>query len=241
VIDVHVVCAQPPQAGFERAPQMVPRGALVVGAGARRESGLCRDERLIALARERTTQDLLRAAVGVAVGGIEQVYPSFEADVNETPRLFDLGFAEALEKLIGPAKGRGAETQCGNFEAGASQQSIFHGFFDALLDAELQMLRAALPPAADSRPLLPVRRIAASVKTGDDGQRLVGLDHEHERVGKAVEQGATDAFVDDRKLPGIGAHALNHGINNYWCPVSASSLTSRMSCRRPSPRMLRQR
>jgi hypothetical protein len=58
-----------------------------------------------------------------------------------------------------------------------------------------------------------VRRIAAAVETGNDRECLVGLDDEHERVGKAVEQGAADAFINDRKLPGIGAHALNHGIN----------------------------
>ena len=37
-----------------------------------------------------------------------------------------------------------------------------------------------------SHPLLPMRRIAAAVETGDDGEGVVGLDDEHER-GLAFE------------------------------------------------------
>lgn len=51
------------------------------------------------------------------------------------------------------------------------------------------------------------------METGDDGERFISLDDEHERVGKAMEQGAADDLVDDGKLPGIGAHALDHGFN----------------------------
>jgi len=42
-----------------------------------------------------------------------------------------------------------------------------------------------------------MRRIAASVEAGDDGQRLVGFDQKHKSVGKAAEQGAANAFVYD--------------------------------------------
>ena len=63
------------------------------------------------------------------------------------------------------------------------------------------------------RPLLPVRRIAAAVETGDDAQRFVGFDDEHQGVGEAAKQGATDALVDDGKLPWIGTHALDNGVN----------------------------
>ena len=44
------------------------------------------------------------------------------------------------------------------------------------------------------------------MKAGDDGQRLVGFDDEHQSVGKAAEQGAADVLVDYKKLAGIGAH-----------------------------------
>jgi len=64
-----------------------------------------------------------------------------------------------------------------------------------------------------SRLLLPVHRIATAVETGDDGQRFVGFDDKHQRVGKVAQQSTANAFVDDRKLPGIGAHALDYGID----------------------------
>ena len=64
------------------------------------------------------------------------------------------------------------------------------------------------------RPLLPVRRIAAAVETGDNSQRFVGFDDEHQSIREAPEQGAADVLVDNRKLAGIGAHALNDSVNH---------------------------
>ena len=64
-----------------------------------------------------------------------------------------------------------------------------------------------------SRSLLPACRIAATVEAGDNGQRVVGFDNEHERVGKAAKQGAAHIPVDHGELPGARAHALDHGVN----------------------------
>ena len=60
---------------------------------------------------------------------------------------------------------------------------------------------------------MPARRIAAAVKTCDDGQHFVGFNDKHERVRKATKQSAADAFVDDRELSGIGAHALDYVVD----------------------------
>ena len=51
------------------------------------------------------------------------------------------------------------------------------------------------------------------METGNDGQRCVGFDDEHQSVRKAAEQGSADVLVDDRKLLGIGSHTLNHVAN----------------------------
>lgn len=51
------------------------------------------------------------------------------------------------------------------------------------------------------------------MKTGDYSDRLVILDNEHERVGKAPEQGAADIPVDHGKLKGSGAHALGYDVH----------------------------
>ena len=58
-----------------------------------------------------------------------------------------------------------------------------------------------------------MRRITAAVETCDNGQRSVGFDDEHQSIGKAADQGAADALVDDGELPGIGAHTLDDGVN----------------------------
>ena len=47
------------------------------------------------------------------------------------------------QKTASAAKRAGAETQCGNFEAGASQKTVFHGFLDALVCARMQPHAAA--------------------------------------------------------------------------------------------------
>jgi hypothetical protein len=60
---------------------------------------------------------------------------------------------------------------------------------------------------------LPEHRIATAVKAGDDSERFVSLDDEHERVGKAAKQGAAHVLVDYGELAGGGAHALNHCVN----------------------------
>ena len=51
------------------------------------------------------------------------------------------------------------------------------------------------------------------METGNDGQRCVGFDDEHQSVRKAAEQGPADVLVDDRKLLGIGSHTLDHVAN----------------------------
>ena len=76
-----------------------------------------------------------------------------------------------------------------------------------------------------SRSFLPVRRIAASVEAGDDRERFVSLDDEHQRVWKAAKQGAAHVLVDYWELAGSGAYALNHGFNRRAVtPTQSGSL-----------------
>jgi hypothetical protein len=72
-----------------------------------------------------------------------------------------------------------------------------------------------------SGPLLPVRRVAAGVKTGNHDKGLI-LNDKEKRVRKAAQESAARVFKDGGKLSGIAAHAFNRGIN-------------RLTKRRPSP------
>jgi hypothetical protein len=67
--------------------------------------------------------------------------------------------------------------------------------------------------ALGSQSLLPAHRIPAAVEAGDDRQRFIRFEDEHQSVGITAQQGAPNAFVDHGKLPGIGHHPLNHGVD----------------------------
>ncbi len=71
-------------------------------------------------------EDLFREAVGVDVGGVEEVDARLHADVDELARLVDVGFAPGLEKLVATAKGSSAEAEFGDFQAGVAELSEIH-------------------------------------------------------------------------------------------------------------------
>lgn len=56
---------------------------------------------------------------------------------------------------------------------------------------------------------MPADWILAPVKTGDDGERIIRLDDEHEAVGKVPEPGAADTLVYGGELLRVGPHALD--------------------------------
>ncbi len=51
------------------------------------------------------------------------------------------------------------------------------------------------------------------METGDDRERFIRLDDEHQRLGEAAQQCAANVLVDDGKLPWTGAHALDNRLH----------------------------
>ena len=74
----------------------------------------------------------------MSVCGIKEVDAGLEADVDQALGLGRLGRTPFLEKLGCAAKGAGAKAESGNFEAGASQKTIFHAGLDAVRVARMQ-------------------------------------------------------------------------------------------------------
>ncbi len=70
----------------------------------------------------------------------------------------------------------------------------------------------------ESGPLLPMCRVAACVKAREDKQGIVVVDHEKQRVGEAAQYGAANVLVDNRKLPGAAADALDKSVNRLAEP-----------------------
>ena len=64
----------------------------------------------------------------------------------------------------------------------------------------------------ESNPLLPVARIAAAVKTGND-EEGIGFNEKKERVGKFLRSRAPQGLEDNGKLSEIVGHALDGAVN----------------------------
>ncbi len=122
-----MIGAEPLQAGLAGAGDMVARRAEIVRAGADREGRFGRDQCLVAAPLEGEAQDLLGRAGGIAVGGVEEIDPGLQTQIDEARRFGDIGAAPALEEFVGAAERAGAEAEDGDLEAGAAELAIFHG------------------------------------------------------------------------------------------------------------------
>src|SRR5262249_4319373 len=126
LVEVDGVGAEPPQAGLDRAGQVIAGGADVVGARPDAEGALGGEEHLLAASLDRLAQDLLCHPLGIDVGRVEQGEAGFEADIDEPPGLGDVAGTPGPEQLAAAAEGAGPQTQPRNLESRAAELSIFH-------------------------------------------------------------------------------------------------------------------
>ena len=92
VIDVDVVGAQALERSLQRLDEVVAGGADVVGTIAEAEGSLGGDQHFFALeVLDGAAEYGLAAAVGVDVGGVEEVEAGFHADVDDLA-----GFGDVL-------------------------------------------------------------------------------------------------------------------------------------------------
>ena len=130
VVDVDVVGVEALEGLLESGGEVVAGAADVVGALAGAEGGLGGDEDVFALeVGDGFAEDGFAVAVGVDVGGVEEVTAGFHADVDEMGGFGVLGGAPGFEEVVGAAEGAGAEAELGNFEAGAAEGAVLHGVF----------------------------------------------------------------------------------------------------------------
>jgi hypothetical protein len=106
--------------------QMEARRADAVRAIVETEGRLGRDDRFVALALERFAEHRFGRAARIDVRAVEHGDARIEADVEQTPRLGDVGRAPRLEKLALAAECARAETQHRHLETGCTQMSVFH-------------------------------------------------------------------------------------------------------------------
>jgi len=114
--EVDVIGAQPAQRRLDRTGQVIAGRANIVRPFAGLESRLRGDEDGIAPAFDGLAEDFLRQTVGVDIGGIEQVEPSLETDVNEAGRFCDVRASPGAKKFTAAAEGASAKAEGWHFE-----------------------------------------------------------------------------------------------------------------------------
>src|SRR3546814_8662706 len=102
---------------------MVARRADIVRAITHAQRGLGRHDHPVAPALDRRAEDRLRSAVGIHVGGIEEIDARVEADVDDASRLFDVGVAPGAEQRSLAAEGTGAEAEREYLQARGDRKS----------------------------------------------------------------------------------------------------------------------
>src|ERR1700733_6626215 len=126
VIDVDEIGAQAPQAGLAGCKEMMAGGAEIVRAIGHAESGLGRDQDLVAAAGEGFPQNLFGQAFRVNIRRVEQVDARFQADVHQAGGFGDIACSPGSEKVAATAKGAGTEAELRNLETGITQLTKFH-------------------------------------------------------------------------------------------------------------------
>jgi hypothetical protein len=148
VVDVDVVGVEALEGVFEGLDEMVAGAADVVGAKiATAEGGLGGDEDVLSWqVRDGFAEDDFAVAVGVDVGGVEEVTAGFHADVDEVFGFGVLGAAPGFEEFVGATEGAGAEAELGDFDAGAAERAVVHECLQLGLKEKERRRRASIAP-----------------------------------------------------------------------------------------------
>ena len=119
LVEVDPVRLEPPQRVLDLMDDPAARVAAAVRIVAHRHVHLAREHDVVAAPGERLADDLLRLALRVDVGGVDEVDPGVEGRVDDPDRLVVVGVAPGAEH-------HRAEAQLADRDAGAPQGSVFH-------------------------------------------------------------------------------------------------------------------
>jgi hypothetical protein len=127
LVEIDIVGAQALQAGVDLVEDGLARQAAAIGAGAHLHIDLGRQHDLLALGEiaQGAADDLLAGAVGVDVGGVDEIDAEFQCLLDERPTLLLIKGPEmgaALRHAIGHA----AEADAGNLEASLAEPDVVH-------------------------------------------------------------------------------------------------------------------
>ena len=114
---VYTVGLQPFEARLDGLHHMAPRSAARIHVGARRIEAFGGENEIVAVVLRQPAEDLLRLALVVLVGAVEEI------DARVAHRLVE----RRGRHFVGvAAKGHGAETEFGDGDAGTAEELVFH-------------------------------------------------------------------------------------------------------------------
>src|SRR5512138_2201830 len=123
---VDVVGLKTSQCAFDPAHEMKARAADIVRVRPDAQTDLRRQDRLVAAPLERRAENRFRRALRIDIRRIEEIRAGIEAQVDETPRLFDIGLPPSTEQGTFAAERACTEAKRGHFESGTAQNTILH-------------------------------------------------------------------------------------------------------------------
>ncbi len=125
-----MVRAQAIQAGLHRIHDVAPRSAAVIGAGSHLAEGLGGDDHVGALyaqVLERLAHQPFGQALGIDVGGVDEVDAAFEGLAHDGVDLLLVKVPDGGPDAAGrAAEGHGSKADFGDVEAATAQLTILH-------------------------------------------------------------------------------------------------------------------
>jgi hypothetical protein len=130
LVEVDVIGLEAAEAGVDGVHDVAAGGADVVAAGAGAAEGLGGDDDLSAgdvQVFEGLTEGLFAFALGVDIGGIEEVDADVDGGLDELVGSGLVDGADGAEEASAAVEGHGAKTERGDEEAGVAEGLILHG------------------------------------------------------------------------------------------------------------------
>ena len=100
VIDINMVAAQSLQTGFAFMHDVPARIALLIWSLAHWKAHLGAYEHLSRFAFQHFTQGFLRFSGGINIGGVEQIDPGVDGDIDQTLAILDRQASRHAEKTF---------------------------------------------------------------------------------------------------------------------------------------------
>ena len=125
LVEVDIVDAQPAQRPVDAVQDVLARQAAVVGIAAHRPVDLGGDHHLVPLGvfLQRLAGHPLALALGIDIGGVEEVDPGLHRTLEERQRRL---LVQHPRPPLGGAIGHAAQTQARNLQAGVAKANIVH-------------------------------------------------------------------------------------------------------------------